>query len=151
MKSSVCPTAQEPNIQIQFQGYSLDLFMTDDGSLGITVERSPVTEDGQCRDIFVSPDLRVSGEVEVPKVDRDVPRALRQASILELAGVLTAHMAMQAVFACEIRDRAECREYQEFRLAEELFLALGVHTTGGSLTARQAALLQQAGFKLAAV
>lgn len=59
-------TAKEPNIQVQFQGYTLDLFMATDGSLGITVERSPAHEDNPCRDIWVSPSLEVRHDGAVP-------------------------------------------------------------------------------------
>jgi hypothetical protein len=54
------PTAQEPNIQIQFQGYTLDLFMTDNGSLGLTIERSPAHEDNPSVDVFITQDLKVT-------------------------------------------------------------------------------------------
>jgi len=44
----------------EFDGYAVDLFKTDSGALGLTIERAPAHEDNPSVDIFVSKDLTVS-------------------------------------------------------------------------------------------
>jgi hypothetical protein len=54
-------SCEEEHHEVVFNGYVVDLFSTESSSLGITVERAPAGEDGPFRDIFVSPELVVTG------------------------------------------------------------------------------------------
>ena len=54
------PTAHEPDVQVHFQGFVIDLFRTENGSLGMTIERGPPHEDNPCVDVFVTPELLVT-------------------------------------------------------------------------------------------
>lgn len=52
--------AATEEIVIQFHGYVLDLFVTDAGSLGLTIERAPTHKGNPSVDVFVTPDLKVT-------------------------------------------------------------------------------------------
>lgn len=48
----------EPNCAVHFQGYIIDLFLSDDGVLGLTVEREG--NPNNCVDIFVDRNMKVT-------------------------------------------------------------------------------------------
>lgn len=66
--------AEESGVEIlqdtlrEFDGYAVDLFKTDSGALGLTIERAPAHEDNPSVDIFVSKDLTISAHgVNLPR------------------------------------------------------------------------------------
>lgn len=44
---------KERSVLIEFEGFVVDLFLCDNGNLGITVEKAPAVDGQPCRDIFV--------------------------------------------------------------------------------------------------
>jgi hypothetical protein len=56
-----CEMSKDALLMVALDGWIIDIFKTDSGDLGMTVERAPRHMDNPCRDIFVNKEtLKVS-------------------------------------------------------------------------------------------
>lgn len=138
------PNAQEPNVQLQFQGYTLDFFTADSGALGLTIERSPAHENNHCIDLFVSPTLKVSGDGIGPSeiTTQEISNALDTASLEALLSAAEDLLSKEAARVSNITLKPE------YKYAAALVAAIAGYTTERGTTTEQDELLRKAGFKL---
>lgn len=138
------PTAQEPNVQLQFQGYTLDFFTADSGALGLTIERSPAHEYNHCIELFVSPTLKVSNNTEWPKepTEMEISNALDAASLYALMSAAGELLSKEATRVSNTELKPE------YKYAADLVAAIAGYTTEQGTTTEQDELLRLAGFKL---
>lgn len=143
------PTANEPDIQIQFQGYTVDFFKFDSGSLGLTIERSPWRERNTCIDLIISQDLQVSGDIS-----KRSKQAIKEPTTLEISNVLDAASLYALLSAAgELLNKEAARVSNtevkpEYTHAANLVAAISGYMTEQGTTTEQDELLRLAGFKL---
>lgn len=73
----------ERNVMVTFEGWCADLFLCDDGRLGLTVEKAPHHEDNKSVDIFVA---EIDGGLAVTSPDalQDPGAQLREKALHSL-------------------------------------------------------------------